>query len=114
MTNTHYQHVHEYLTFCRWAFETTKAGKGVRFGSWPGIECRNHEEWRREFVLALFRRIDSKAGIVRKGRKYSDEWQHSAQRVARNLNNARIVTRVRECPKELRPRLMHRLHDDSF
>lgn len=48
-----------------------------------------------------------------RGRKWEWQWQRDAKNVAWNLNGRRIVTRVRDVPKELQPRLAHRLHEDA-
>jgi hypothetical protein len=48
------------------------------------------------------------------GRKWSEDWQRETRRLA-NAVNSRIVVRERDCPKEFRSRLAHRLTpNDGF
>ncbi|QNP78370.1 hypothetical protein [Agrobacterium tumefaciens] len=65
---------------------------------------------RREFRHGITERINRHLPGYGVGRKYSDDWQRSASRVAGNLNGQRILTMINQCPKELRRRLSHRLY----
>jgi hypothetical protein len=66
-------------------------------------------EIRREFRLGIADRINRHIPNYGVGRKHKRDWQNAASRVASNLNGQRIVTRERDCPKELRGKLAHRL-----
>lgn len=45
------------------------------------------------------------------GRKWSDVWQTEALRTARDVNTPRLI--VRWIPRDLRPRLAHRLFQEA-
>lgn len=78
---------------------------------WTGDASR--EDVLREFRDGLTDRINRHIPGYGVGRKWRWEWQRDVARIAWNLNGRRILTRVRECPKEIRKRLAHRLHDDG-
>ena len=46
-----------------------------------------------------------------KGRKWKEDWQRGADRIASNINGRRIVTYRNHCPKELQAKLAHRLYE---
>lgn len=83
---------HQYLVFCRRANEITRRG-GCFQMSWSANPI-DEAGWRREFVAALFRRIDTKAGIVHRGRKRKDSYQVGLARDARRLRDIHNHIRV--------------------
>jgi hypothetical protein len=104
---------HDYLDFCRRANRTTRQGGTVQL-SWSAKPL-DAAGWHRDFISALFRRIDNKAGIEQFGRKHSDQYQMGLKRDAYRLRDIRNRIRVYqfETP-ELTRRFGHLLahHDD--
>jgi hypothetical protein len=60
---SHYQYVHDYLTFAKWGFAKTAEGKRIRY-DWTDSEGKDATSWRKEFLLALNNRINTKGNIV--------------------------------------------------
>ena len=96
-----YEHVHEYLSWSREAFLRTASGATVRT-NWAGPNL-DASGFRREFIAALHNRINLKGGLPvemnacvyvpgvgRTGwRKLDSDWQSSASRDARRINEIR-------------------------
>jgi hypothetical protein len=101
-------HLHSYLEFCRKAKVHTATGGHVQL-FWNS-RLLDAAGWHREFVSALFRRIDDRAGIRPSGRKHTNEYQIGLMRDAQRLRDSHIRIRVFqfETP-ELRERFGHLL-----
>lgn len=102
-----YDHVHEYLTFCRWAFARTAAGHAVSL-SWAGKEL-DAEGWRRAFRKALDRRINLKSAPEPCWRKLDDRYQVELARDCRAIRDhatKRVAVHQITTP-ELRRRFGH-------
>lgn len=78
---------------------------------WDGFGCRA-DRLLRQMRDGMAERINRHMAGFGVGRKWSAEWQRGAREVAYRLPR-RIITRERECPKELRARLAHRLYQDG-
>lgn len=62
----------------------------------------------RQFRAGMVDRINRHLPGYGRGRKWSPDWQRGAYDMAWRMRS-RIVTRVGDCPTELRSRLAHRL-----
>lgn len=71
-------------------------------------ETMTGAEWRAWFRRCLADKINR--GHAPRGRKDSPDWLFAVVRMRYKLA-ARCVVRAQECPRELRARLAHRLHD---
>jgi hypothetical protein len=80
-----YDHVHEYLTFCRRAFAETAAGRRIQL-SWAGCPL-DREGWRRSFRKALDQRINLKAGPEPCWRKLNPAYQIDLMRDCRAIRD---------------------------
>jgi hypothetical protein len=78
-----YRYVSEILAFYRRAREITEAGGTIRL-SWAGRDY-DAEGWRRQFRVALDRRINLKAGPEPQWRKLGDLYQTELRRDADNI-----------------------------
>lgn len=110
--NPHYPNAGQYLAACRRAFATTKAGGTVRlFWSSPELDLAG---WRREFIRALFARMDAKAGTVHKGRKWDSDYQRHMMNDGRAINTPRLIVRTTTITTDdWRTRFAHRLTDNN-
>jgi hypothetical protein len=81
-----YSFVADYLALMRRGFAITRAGGHVRLG-WAGADL-DLQAFRREFRLALNRRINLKAGDDRetRWRKWDHDYQIALRRDARRVN----------------------------
>lgn len=80
-----YQHVGEILAFYRWARAETEAGRPIRL-SWAG-RSYDADGWRRQFRLALDRRINLKVGPEPRWRKLDDRYQTEMERDCRAIRD---------------------------
>lgn len=69
------------------------------------------EELLRDFSVGLHDRINRRVPGYGEGRRWSDDYEDAARRVARALA-ARVRVHGRDVPADLRARLAHRLSDD--
>lgn len=68
----------------------------------------------RQFRAGMVDRINRHLPGFGQGRKWDPEWQRAARDVSRRMRD-RIITRDRDCPSEIRPRIAHRLYgNDEF
>lgn len=86
--------------------------RGSPCGDWRIPETAG--ESLRQFRAGMVDRINRHLPSYGRGRKWRDDWQHRARDVAWRMR-ARVVTRIADCPRELRARLDHRLYGpDDF
>jgi len=82
-----YDHVHEYLEWCKKAFTGLKADPNAYVKTnWAGPRL-DFEGLRREFVKALNKRINLKSGLV-ETRKWDSDYQRHLYRDQRIINDA--------------------------
>ncbi len=86
-----YTYVHEYLALLKTAAQALAQGKRIRL-RWNG-DAMDAEQWQRERIRALDRRIALKGGEPA-GRKYSQQYQvalfRDCQRVRQALSRVRV------------------------
>jgi hypothetical protein len=107
MDHWQYQYVSEILAFYRRAREITEPGGTIRL-QWGG-RSYDAESWRRQFRVALDRRINLKAGAQPCWRKLDDRYQTELRRDADNIRrclNHRMALHQIMTP-ELRGRFGH-------
>jgi hypothetical protein len=102
-----YRHVGEMLAFYRRAREITEAGGTVRLERF-GREY-DADDWRRQFRLALDRRITLKAGPEPAWRKLDDDYRRNLERDCRAIRDKvrRRVALHQLATPELRRRFGH-------
>ena len=102
-------HASWYVRAYREALRKAHAGILIQM-NWAGAPL-DESGLRAEFITALFRRIDSKAGVIHTGRKWQPDYQISLRRDARRVYdrvNNRVIVRQFETP-EIRKRFGHLL-----
>lgn len=70
------------------------------------------DEILRELRRGMHDRINRHIAGYGVGRKWASDWWWPTWRLSRDVNTRRLVVRVRQCPKEFRARLAHRLSED--
>lgn len=104
----HYRYIGEYLTACRGAFKAASEGRLIRL--WWGGNGLNLDQWRREFIGALNRRINSKVSEPPAWRKLDGHYQTCLWRDARRVEKANRRVRVYQFETaEARSRFSHLL-----
>lgn len=107
MDRWQYRYVSEMLAFYRRAREITESGGAIRL-SWAGREY-DAEGWRRQFRVALDRRINLKAGPEPSWRKLDDQYQTELRRDCQRIrdHSQRRIALHQIITPELRRRFGH-------
>lgn len=83
-----YRDAGKYLEWCRRSREHILSGGSVQT-LWPNEPLATIEDWRKEFLGALHRRINLKVGGLPTGRRWQDNYQTELRRDRAKLRDYR-------------------------